>query len=250
MHCPARKDSLVRDNRGVHMALVKVKSLDGTHFDSLEFLPERGYGPGLILIHGIFGLSAAMQQKCMQFASLGYVTLCPNLFWRQNVTTGLDDVTGEANWDQARKLYTNFDVEAGVRDLLAVLAYLRQSPKCSGHVGALGFCLGSRLSFLLAARADINCAVGYYGVGLDSMTDEIFDVRVPYLLHLAGRDKLIPDLIRTKLLKVLDRNSAITTHIYPAAEHGFARLEALTYHKESCDLANQRTVDFLSAHLH
>jgi carboxymethylenebutenolidase len=231
------------------MAYVKVKSLDGPDFDALEFLPEHGGGPGLILIHGIFGLSQAMQQKCMRFASLGYVTLCPNLFWRQNVTTGLDDVTGDANWDQARKLYTNFDVEAGVRDLLASLAYLRKRPKCSGHVGALGFCLGSRLSFLLAARADIDCAVGYYGVGLDSMMDEIFDVRTPYLLHLAGRDKLIPELMRGKLIKALDKNSFITTHIYPAAEHGFARLEAPTYHKESCDLADQRTVDFLSTHL-
>ncbi len=56
---------------------------------------------------------------------------------------------------------------------------LRSMPGCNGKVGALGYCLGGKLAYLMASRSDVDAAVGYYGVGLDEMLDEIHDIRMP-----------------------------------------------------------------------
>ena len=86
-------------------------------------------------------------------ATKGYLALCPDLFWRQQPDIQLTDKS-PAEWDRAFELYKGFDVEAGVRDLLATLAHLRSMPGCSGKVGAVGYCLGGKLAYLMAARSD------------------------------------------------------------------------------------------------
>ena len=48
------------------------------------------------------------------------------------------------------------------------LKALRARPECNGKVGALGFCLGGKLAYLAAARTDVDCAVSYYGVGIEA----------------------------------------------------------------------------------
>ena len=36
----------------------------------------------------------------------------------------------------------------------------------------MGFCLGGRLAYLGATRAGVDCAIGYYGVGIENCLDE------------------------------------------------------------------------------
>lgn len=227
------------------MTAIRVPSLDGGQIDSYLAFPKSGSGPGLIVVHEVFGLSPAIQTLCDHYASLGYVVLCPNLFWRDGTATGTDQMTGEPDWDQTSKLYKNFDVEAGVRDLLAAVAYLRRLPECGGKVGMVGYCLGCRLAFLLAARSDIDCAVGYYGVGLESYLDEAPDIRMPFLLHVGEQDKFIPPFARKQILRAAERNPVLRVELYPNAEHGFAREDSPKHHGESASLAYHHTKSFL-----
>lgn len=222
---------------------VQIPSLDGSFFTGYAATPPGGNGPGLLVIHEIFGLCDALRAQCDAFAARGYIALCPDLFWR---TREKDKPEKETDWDEAARLYKSFDIEAGLRDLLASLAFLRQTPGCGGKVGAIGACLGGRLAFLLASRSDIDCGIGYYGVGLDSHLDEVHDIRVPFMLHLGEMDKLLPAPVQKKVLRSLARNPLIEVHTYPGADHGFARVAGTAFHPAAAALAEKRSYDLLA----
>lgn len=224
-----------------------VNALDGSSFPAYVATPAAGNGPGLLVIHEVFGLNDDMRARCDALAARGYVVLCPDLFWRLDSSNAPS--TQEEDWEQATRRYKNFDVEAGIRDLLASLAFARRLPGSTGKVGAVGFCLGGRLSYLLASRSDIDCAVAYYGVGIDAFLDEVFDIRAPFMIHVGEQDKLIPPPIQKRMKTSLSKNKVITFYSYPFADHGFARQGSPKYVPEAATLADHRTFTFLEEHL-
>ncbi len=226
------------------MPIQQIPALAGPSIETYVSPPPTASGPGLIVIHEIFGLSPDIQKVCDAYAAQGYYVFCPNLFARQGVAA-----SDEADWDKAAKLYKSFNVEAGIQDLLSVLAYIRKQASCLGKVGVVGYCLGSRLAFLLSSRSEIDAAVGYYAVGIDGYLDEVYDVRQPLLLHLGEQDKLVPPSTQKHLLKSFERNALISAFVYPLAEHGFMREESPSYHEPSSLQAKKRTDEFLNTHL-
>lgn len=228
------------------MPNIIINSLDGSQIETYAALPSNGIGPGLIVLHEMFGVSPHIKKLCNDYAAKGFVVLCPNLFWREIKIDDSSLASKEPNWERASKLYNNFDTEAGLRDVFAILAHLRQMKECSGKVGVLGQCLGSRLTYLMASRSDIDCAACYYGVGIDGFIDEVHDIRSPFMIHLGDQDKLVPELVHKKLMRNFARNKAIEAHIYEGAAHGFARDGDASYDKTASALANERTNEFLT----
>ncbi|MBV8061896.1 MAG: dienelactone hydrolase family protein [Alphaproteobacteria bacterium] len=230
------------------MPMISIKSLEGKNFDAYCAMPVGDTGPGLIVIQEIFGVNAGMRAICDHYASLGYIAICPDLFWRQQPGVELTDQT-PAEWEQAFKFYKGFDVEAGVRDLLATLGHIRAMPSCSGKVGAIGYCLGGKLAYLVASRLDIDATASYYGVGLESMTGEIHDIRTPLILHIAALDEYTPEAARTKILKAVARNPVVSAHIYENVDHAFARPNGVHFNAEAATLANERTEKLFAENL-
>jgi carboxymethylenebutenolidase len=227
---------------------IKISSLQGQEFGAYCAMPASGQGPGMLVIQEIFGVNGNMRKICDDYAAKGYIAVCPDLFWHQEPGVQLTDKT-PAEWDRAFELFKGFDVEAGVRDLLATLGHIRKMPGCSGKVGAVGYCLGGKMAFLMATRSDIDVSVGYYGVDLDKYLDEIHDIRMPLMLHIAGLDKFMPPDVRAKLLKAFARNTMIEAYVYENVDHAFARVGGQNYNKEAADLANERTNALFAKHL-
>ena len=75
--------------------------------------------------------------------------------------------------------YQRFDADQSIKDIADALKALRARPECNGKVGALGFCLGGKLAYLAAARTDVDCAVCYYGVGIEADLGEADEHQVP-----------------------------------------------------------------------
>jgi len=230
------------------MSDIKIHSFDNKDFGAYCAMPEGGKGPAIIVIQEIFGVNNFMRQMCDAFAAKGYIAVCPDLFWRQKPGIQLNKQTPE-EWDQAMDLYKGFDTESGVRDLLATLAHVRKLPGCSGKVGAVGYCLGGKLAYLMATRSDVDASVGYYGVELDKYLDEVHDIRMPLMLHIAALDKYTPAPVREKLLKAFARNPVITAYVYDNADHAFARTGGDHYNAEAAKLANDRTDQFFAEYL-
>jgi len=227
---------------------IKIKSLDDREFGGYFASPPSRHGPGIVVIQEIFGVNAGMRQLCDEYAAKGYLAVCPDLFWRQQPGVQLSDKT-PAEWERAFELYKGFDVEAGVRDLLSALAHVRSMPGCSGKVGAIGYCLGGKLAYLMASRSDVDAAVSYYGVGLEELTDEIHDIRMPFMMHIAGADKFSTPQTRQKVLNAAKKNPSITTYIYENMNHAFARPGGQDYNAQAAELANKRSIDFFAEHL-
>lgn len=230
------------------MPNIKIKSLEGKEFGAYCAVPPSGNGPGLVVIQEIFGVNDVMRKICDTFARQGYLAVCPDLFWRQEPDVQLSDKTPQ-EWDRAFELYKAFDGEAGVRDLLSTLAHVRSMPGSSGKVGAVGYCLGGRLAFLMASRSDVDAAVSYYGVGLDGLMGEVYDIRAPLILHIAALDKFVPETARQKILKSITKNPAITAYVYEGVDHAFARPGGQNFNADATKLAGDRTDAFFSKHL-
>jgi dienelactone hydrolase len=45
-------------------------------------LPDSGAGPGIVVLHAIFGVNDYVRDACRRLTELGYCTLVPDLFWR------------------------------------------------------------------------------------------------------------------------------------------------------------------------
>ena len=227
---------------------IKIKSLDDREFGGYYAAPSSNRGAGILVIQEIFGVNAAMRTICDEYAAKGYLAVCPDLFWRQQPNVQLTDKS-PAEWDRAFELYKGFDVEAGVRDLLAALAHVRSMPGCNGKVGALGFCLGGKLAYLMASRSDVDASVSYYGVGLDEMLDEIYDIRMPLMLHMAALDKFQTPPVREKILNAIKKNPVISAYVYEGVDHAFARPQGQNFNQQAADLANTRTAEFFAKNL-
>ena len=226
---------------------ITIKALNNEEFGAYLAMPKAGHGPGIIVIQEIFGVNAVMRTICDTLAAQGYMAVCPDLFWRQQPNVQLSDKTPE-DWSRAMELFQGFHIEAGVRDLLSTLAHVRHRKECSGKVGALGYCLGGKLAWLMASRSDVDCTVGYYGVGLETMLHETHDIRTPLLLHIAEQDEYVPPDAQQKILKDIARNRNITAHAYPA-KHAFARLDGQNHDPAAAQQANERTSAFFARHL-
>ena len=224
---------------------VTVEGKDGA-FKAYVAAPDGAPAAAIVVIQEIFGVNAVMRQMTDEFAAHGYFAICPDLFWRLEPGIELTDAT-KVEWDEALGYMKRFDVDKGVEDIAATIDHIRADPRCTGKVGAVGYCLGGRLAFLTATRTDADAAVGYYGVGLDNLLSEA--IKAPLLLHIAGRDSFSSKEAEAKVVAALKDNPLVTLAIYPDRDHAFARPGGEHYHAADAALAEDRTLGHLKAAL-
>lgn len=219
-----------------------IKSPDG-EFDSYVATPEGdGPWPAVVAIQEIFGINAVMREVCDRLADLGFLAICPDLFWRLEPGIELTDKTPE-EWKQALGYMNRFDFDKGMEDIQAAIHQIRKRPDCTGKVGAVGYCLGGHLAYLTSTRTNIDAAVGYYGVNLQARLSE--EPKARLMLHIAEADSYTPPEARDQMIAALKDHPLVTLHVYAGMDHAFARPGGEHFDKANADLANQRTANFL-----
>ncbi len=225
--------------------MITIKSFDGGEFDGYLALPASGYGPGIVVLQEIFGVNGYMRSVVDWYAAHGFVALCPDLFWRMERGVELT----EDDRLKAFKFYQDLDEAKAVEDSAAALDFLRKHSSCSGRAGAVGFCLGGNLAYLLSVRYKPDCAVGYYGVSIEKSLDEAKNLSSPLLLHIAGVDQFCPPEAQAQIHVALDANPLVTIHDYPEQGHAFGRTGGEHYDAAAAELANLRSLEFFVSHL-
>jgi len=228
--------------------MITIKSFDGGEFDAHIALPAGGYGPGIVVLQEIFGVNQYMRQVCDWYASHGFVAICPDLFWRQERGVNITDQS-EAEWQKAFALYQGLDKAKAVEDSAAAVEFVRRHPAGNGRVGAVGFCLGGNLAWLLSVRFKPDCAVGYYGVGIERTLNEAGNLSSPLMLHIPGKDQNCPPEAQKQIHGALDSNPLVTIHDYPEQDHAFGRPGGEHYDAKAAELANLRTLEFFVRNL-
>ena len=203
---------------------------------------------GIVILQEIFGVNANMRITAKAFASLGYDVIVPDLFWRQQPRVELDP-SSAADRERATVFMKGLNQERAIHDALAAAAYLRKSKRNAGKTGAVGYCLGGKLAFLLAIRAEIAAAVSYYGVAIDSVLDRADELAAPLLLHIGVEDALCRANAQKAIHKALDSRVNVEIIDHPAVGHAFARRGGTSFNQDAAERADNATAAFLSRHL-
>lgn len=230
------------------MTEIKISSKDGGAFMAYMAIPAATPAPAVVVIQEIFGVNAEMRTKCDALARQGFLALCPDIFWRMEPGVQLTDKT-DAEWQKAFGFYKKFDIEKGIEDLRAASHTLKGHAQSTGKVGCVGYCLGGKLAYLMAARTNIDCAVSYYGVGLDELLDETKNIKKPLMLHIAEKDQFVDETAQQKIRNGLRDNTLVTIHSYPGVNHAFARGQGQDYDAAAAKLADTRTIAFFRNNL-
>jgi carboxymethylenebutenolidase len=226
---------------------VQVPMRDGV-MGAYMAIPEGEPVGAVIAIMEIWGVNHTMREHAKEFAEAGFVCLVPDLFWRQEPGVELSDGNPE-DVKKAFELYYDFDYDVGVEDMVDTWKYLEARPECNGKVGAVGYCLGGKLCYLMCCRTDIDCAVAYYGTYIEHNIREAPNLHRPFMLHMAMKDRWVQAEVNDLLERRLSPNPLVTIHQYPGADHAFARHGGKTYSKPEADRALALSVDFLRKHL-
>jgi len=189
-----------------------------------------------------------MRETCHELAGKGFIALCPDLLWRQE--PGLDlSLWTEAEWKKGLTLYSPYNLDSGVSDIVDTVTVARTINRASGKVGVMGFCLGGLMTFLIAARGNADAAVAYYGGGTENHLAEADAVSVPMLMHMGEEDEFISKDAQRKIKEAFASNSNVKIHSYPGCSHAFARHTGTHYDPAAAASANRRTWTFFDQQL-
>jgi carboxymethylenebutenolidase len=219
---------------------ITVESRDGGSFKAYLATPPKGSGPGILLLQEIFGVNAYIRGVADYYAEEGYVVLAPDLFWR--IEPGIELGFTEDERQKAFAYRAKFDVDKAVEDIGATLAALRSRPEAKGKTGAIGFCLGGLLAYLSAARLGVDCAVSYYGVGIEKYLGEAGAIKSPLLLHIAEKDSYTPPAIVDQIRHAFAARPEVELYLYPGVGHAFSRKGAASYDRPAAMMAHSRSI--------
>jgi carboxymethylenebutenolidase len=222
---------------------------DGS-FEAHTVLPDAGSGPGLVVIQEIFGVNDYIRSVCERLAAMGYVTLAPDMFWRQEPGFTVEPSEGDAGMGRAFEKMGGFDFATVPGDLGAALDHLRGLPECTGGAGLIGFCFGGTLAYLGAAALEPTCAVSYYGSGVAGNLDQAESISCPILFHFGDSDEFLPnedaEAVAARFADVADAEVLIQS----GAGHAFDNDRNPRFsNPPAAAQAWQATSEFLARHL-
>ena len=209
--------------------------------------PEGGPRPAVLVIQEAFGLNHHIKDVTKRIAAEGYVALAPDLYWRggKGRTAGYDDLGQAIGMMQTLK-----DPEI-VTDVGSAIAYLeKQSYVRADRIGITGFCMGGRVSYLVACEIPdkIRAAVPFYGGGIP--IDRTSKLKAPVLAFFGEKDGFIPlsfvEQLRNEAAK---EKKQVEIVVYPGADHGFFCNERDSYRPDAAKDAWEKVKAFFKKHL-
>ena len=221
---------------------IKISASDGGEFDAYLALPAEPSAPGIVMLHEIFGVTDWIIETANLFAEHGFCVAAPDMFWRLEPNF-IADHRDSAQTEKGRRYKQLIDHDKAVDDIAAVILSLKSLPKCNGKIGVTGFCTGGTLTYLAAARLDIDAAVAYYGTQIHEFLEEGKNIACPTVFHMGEKDDRVPqglpDMTRTALKGVPD----IAIYTYDAG-HAFAHTGRPDYYSDvASQKAHARTFD-------
>jgi carboxymethylenebutenolidase len=228
---------------------VELAVSDGTKMAAYVARPKApGRLPGILLFQEAFGVNSHIRDVAGRFAEQGYVTIAPELYHRtaSGFEGAYDDFAGLRPHLEA---LTTAGLEADAR---AAHTWLAQDAGTDGaRIGAMGFCMGGRATYVANTALPLAAAVSFYGGGIaPGLLDRAAHARGPMLFFWGGRDaRITPELHRSvaDALRAADRPFVDVE--MSEAEHGFFNDERSSYHAVSAIRSWALTLAFFATTL-
>lgn len=199
--------------------------------------PEAGAGPGVLLLHSLWGLTSSVKGLCDDLADRGFTVLAPDINFGELPETeeeGIDRL-GEADPDRLASL-----VLSSTR-LLA-------EKSVEGPIGVVGFGMGGSLGLWASVRlADlVAVVVSFYG----TQQIDFAGSRSSYLIHFAEEDEYITDDEAAFMEATMGLESLpVEVITYAGTRHGFCEPDSDSFDPDAFAMAWGRTVEFLTVGL-
>jgi carboxymethylenebutenolidase len=206
--------------------------------------------PAVVVIQNQDGVTDFTQEMTRRVAEAGYVAIAPELYHREGEPKTAEQV---ASLKHMRR-DTNV-----LNDVNAAISYLRGCANVnSAKLGIVGFCMGGRVAFLLAAASSsFSAAVDFYGGGVYSQwgdrpapSELVANVSCPVQGHFGELDKNPPPEQMRKLDAELTRLGKVHEFFfYDDAPHGYNRKGWKGYRPEADATSWARSLEFFAKHL-
>ena len=221
-----------------------------------------GRSPAVIVYMPASGIRPELVGIAERIASLGYLTVLPNLFYRLARTVDIDaNRLGDDDYAPVRDymigLSQNITNARVVADTAALIEYLDRSAGPVGDIGGVGYCMGGRLVMASAgAHSDrLVVAASLYGAGIvsdepDSPHLSLHNVTGELYFGIADDDIYVTDEETAALrshLEVLAVPHRI--EVYPGTEHGFVFPERYCFAPDAAELHYRRLAELFGRQL-
>ena len=127
-------------------------------------LPASTPAPGLLVLQEWWGLNPQIKGVADRLAGEGFVALAPDLYH--------GELAQHDEMDKASHLMSSLPADRAARDMSGAVDFLLAHEAVAGDaIGAIGFCMGGMLSFVVAAQqGDRVAAIApFYGAPLGPM---------------------------------------------------------------------------------
>jgi carboxymethylenebutenolidase len=240
--------------------LAETVSVTGANGNGINAYLARPLGPGpfpgMVLAHHMPGWDEFYKEVTFRFANHGFVTITPNLYFRDGHGTP-EDVAAKVRGEGG------IPDDQAVGDLAGAMQYLRSLPYVNGKVGLFGTCSGGRHAYLAASRdKGFDAVVDCWG-GNVVMTPQQLDAKHPvqpldYTKDLSGPILGIfgnedrnptPEQVNQHEEELKKYHKTYEFHRYDGAGHGFFYYHAQAYRQAQAVDGWQKVFAFLEKYL-
>jgi carboxymethylenebutenolidase len=199
-----------------------------------------GRYPGIVFYSEIFQITAPIRRTAAMLAGHGYIVAMPEIY-HEFEPAGTVFAYDQAGSDRGNALKTTKELSSYDADARAALDHLKSRPDCTGHLGAMGICIGGHLAFRAAMNPDVLATACFYATdihkgslskGGDDSLRRAADIKGELLMIWGRQDPHIPLEGRTAVLARLNElEKKFSWHEVNGA-HAFMRDEGVRYDPE------------------
>ncbi len=182
----------------------------------------RGEGPfpAIILFHDAFGVNINIRNVADKLASDGYLVVAPEMFHR-TAAPGF-----EARYYQVSVVMPHTKAlksEQIADDIQSVYKWLtKQDNVDENKIGAVGFSMGGRMSFVANSLLNLAASVSFYGTSTDKEVEKAATQNGPSLFVWAAKDDTVSHAQVDKILEAMRAADKDFVNIeISKAGHGF-----------------------------
>ncbi len=224
--------------------------VDGAGMRLYTSVPEgTGPFPAVVVIQHQGGVDDFVQEMTQRLASAGYAAVAPELYHRDG-----PDCQDDGPTRRARLLDVNV-----IKDVNATVDFLTSHRLVDGErLGIIGFCMGGRVAYLMAAlQPHVKAAVDYYGGNImvpwgdgPAPVDRTGEIHCP-LLGLFGEEDANPSPADMRKLdaELTKHGKVHEFYSYPGAGHAFMNRRGERYRADADRDSWPKTLAFFAKHL-
>jgi carboxymethylenebutenolidase len=233
-----------------------VQTADGPMAVAIRRPDGEGTFPVVVVFHDGPGLREDIHDVTRKLADAGYYTALPDLYHRIAPRMSFDMAgigmgPGSPEFERLMAAVGSLEDDEVLADTAAMLDVIAQDPAAGvGAKGAMGFCVGARLTFRLLAADRHGFAAGAVMHPSFCVTDDpdsphrtVGTIAAELFVGFGAADTLASLELNKPLRDELGRPTAnASVEIFDGADHGFMFPHLPAYHEHAASVSWDRTL--------